>query len=368
MKLEDGRNLYFTIAYWKKRWVAVPLFHCPEDAVTETGELAHFKITALDGHKIESSIVKRENKGLEKASESIKETIAPYLLSDRDVKQLCWQNDIPLGWVTNRFPSKTPHSSKGINRLENRKFPSLTSKEFRGIRKELKKINQQIVVIVNLLWYFNNILGKVGDFVTLEEILRLQVQDISPESEDGSNWINLNRSGHCLIHCLPIQLWRSLCNQINDNSVFVFSNKNGGPLLSVQIDKYIKKAAKKAGFKEIVTSLFMRPQFNKKKVERVAKKYNIDASVKNYLDPVNSEKWNMVCKEIPEIVNRRGRKYKYNPIDLLNGMLYLHRTRCSIRKLPPNFPPWRAIDSQYRRWKKIGIFEEILNLLKKITT
>jgi hypothetical protein len=206
----------------------------------------------------------------------------------------------------------------------------------------------------------------MGDFVTLEEILRLQVQDISPEKDVSSNWISLYRSGHFIVHCLPPRLWKSICHQINDNSAFVFSNKFGGPLSPVQIDKYIKKAAKKTGcFEFSITSLYMRPQFNKQKVERISKKYHIDASVKSYLDSINSKKWDRICTEIPEIRNRRGRRCKYKPKDLLNAILYLHRNRCSIRKLPSNFPPWRAVDSQFRRWKKVGIFEKILNFLKK---
>ncbi|KKM02340.1 hypothetical protein LCGC14_1785420 [marine sediment metagenome] len=363
MKLKDGRNLYFGIAYWKKRWVSVPFFYLPDDAVTETGELARFKFIPQDKQKIEP-IAKRENKALEKVPELVKETIVPWLLSDKKLKQLCRKNDLPLAWVTDRFPQRTIKKLKGVNRLENRKYPSLKSNEFRQIRKQLNKLYPQVGLIVSILWYLNNILGKGGSFVTLEEILRLQVQDISPESEASSNWINLNRPGQFVVHCLPTQLWKSLCRQINDNSMFVFSNKYGGPLLSTQIDGYIKKAAKKVGFKESVTSLFLRPQFNKKKVERVAKKYNIDASVKNYLEPISLEKWDVICKQIPKILERKGRKFTHDPFDILNAILYRLRTRCSIRKLPSHFPPWRAVDSQYRRWKKTGIFEEILNLLK----
>ena len=364
MKLKDGCNLYFGIAYWKKRWVSVPFFHLPNDGVTETGELTRFKFIPLNGQKIEP-IAKRENKALEKASELVKETIVPWLLSDQQLKQLCNKNDIPLAWVTDRFPQRAIKKLKGVNRLEDRKYPSLKSKEFRLIRKQLNKLYPQAGLIVSILWYLNKTLGKGGSFVTLEEILRLQVQDIAPESEEGSNWISLIRPGQFLVHSLPTQLWKSLCLQINDNSMFVFSNKYGGPFLSTQIDGYIKKAAKIIGFKESITSLFLRPQFNKKKVERVAKKYHIDASVKNYLKPVSLKKWGMICKHIPAILKRRGRKFTHDPLDLLNAILYLHRTRCSVRKLPIQFPPWKAVDSQYRRWEKIGIFEEILNLLKK---
>ena len=110
MKREDGRELFFGMAYWKKRWVSVPFFHCPDGAITETGELARFKVTILDGQKIEP-LPKRENKALEKNAASVRETIVPWLWSEEALKELCRQNDIPLNWVTDRFPRKERRKS-----------------------------------------------------------------------------------------------------------------------------------------------------------------------------------------------------------------------------------------------------------------
>ena len=41
---------------------------------------------------------KRENKALEKNAASVRETIVPWLWSEKALKELCRQNDIPLNW------------------------------------------------------------------------------------------------------------------------------------------------------------------------------------------------------------------------------------------------------------------------------
>lgn len=356
MKLEGGQELYFGMAYWKKRWVSVPFFHLPDGAITETGELARFKFTPLDGQKIEP-LPKRENRALEKNAASIKETIVPWLWSEKALKELCRQNDIPLNWVTDRFPRKARHTESEANRREERKIPSLTPKEYGRIRKEIVRLNEQVAVVVEIVWYLNQILGKGGDFVTLEEVARLQVQDVDPDVPNGSNCISLFRSGtkcHLVVHFLPPRLWRAVCQQIKDDSVFVFSTRNGGPLLPVQIDACLKRAAKMAGFKETITSASLRPPFDKKQAEKSAKKYHRDASIKPYLDPVSMEEWSAICEQIPAIVERKGRKAAHNPLELFNAMLHLLRTQCPIRKLPKEFPSWRAVESQQRRWEKRG--------------
>jgi hypothetical protein len=367
MKDGDGQERCFGIAYWKRRWVFVPFFHVPDSAVTEDGELVRFKCTPLDRQIIEP-LQQRETKAREKNQALVKETIVPWLLAEKELKQLCRRNDLPLAWVTDRFLRNKRNVKKGANRREDRKIRSINSKEFRRIHKELTLLNEPTSLIIAILWYLNNSLGKGGAFVTLEEIVRLQVEDVSPEQANASNWVRLLRTGisgtHLIVHCLPSNLWKRLCRQINDNLAFVFSNRDGGPLLPVQVDTQLKKAAKLAGFKESITSASFRPQFDKEQVKRSEKRCRLDASVKPYLDPVNLEEWSAICEHIPAILGRKGRKSSHDPRDLLNAMLHLKRTSCPIRKLPEEFPPWRAVESQQRRWKKSKVLGEIIALRK----
>ena len=47
-------------------------------------------------------------------------------------------------------------------------------------------------------------------------------------------------------------------------------------------------------------------------------------------------------------------------------MLYLTKTGCQWRQLPNDFSPWPAVESFYRRMKKKGIWEAIMqDLVKK---
>ena len=361
MRLENGQELYFGVAYWKKRWVGVPFFHLPPGAETEDGQLARFKVTQLDGSKIEP-LAQRENKALEKIQ--VQETIVPWLWSEKSLKELCRENDLPLSWVTDRFPRKQYHTRRSDNRRELRKITSLTPTEFRRIRKELLKLNEQAALILRILWYLNGSIGPGGGFVTLEEIIRMQIQDVSPENENGSNWIRLQRIGmrstRLVVHCLPPQLWKALCRQINEKSVFVFSTKHGGPLHPEQIDFYLKKAARIAGFGMSITSMSLRPPFNKQKVKKTERGNRAES----YQEPVTPEEWTELCKQVPKILNRKGRKATHDPRALFNAMLYLEKTQCSFRKLPDHFPPWRAVASQQKRWRNLGVFDEIKALRK----
>ncbi len=257
MEPETGCEICFGIAYWEKRWVAVPFFHVPEDAINESGDLMRFKVTPLEGHIIESP-PRRENRALE--TMVVSESIVPRLWSEKALKQLCKRNDLPLAWVTDGFPRKKCRTSGDANRREDRKIKSLTPKEFRSIRRELDKLNKQAALIINILWFLNQSLGKGGGFVTLAEVVRLKADDISPENNDGSNWIQLIRTRgdrtHMVVHCLPPRLWKSLCSQIDETSPFVFSSRDEGPFLPGQIDSYLKRAAEKAGIKGTITKCF----------------------------------------------------------------------------------------------------------------
>ena len=359
------QKLYFGIAYWKKRWVWVPFFYRPDDFMTESDKLARLKFISRDWQK-NDPLAKRENKALVKISNVANETIVPWLWSEKDLKQLCNENDLPLAWVTDRYPWKIHQVNEGINRRVNRKSRSVSPKEYRLIRKELIKFNKQAAIVIGILWYLNNSLGKGGGFVTLEEVVRMQVHDISPDQPDSFHCISLFRSGarsHLVGHSLPPRLWKSLCRQINDISPFVFSTRYGGPLNSVQIDTYLKKAAKNAGINDPITSASLRPQFDKK-IERIAKKYRRDASVKSYLEPVEVEEWKAIQGNVADIYQRRGRKSAHDPLNVLNAVLYHLKTRCPIRKLPQHFPRGDAVHSQYRRWKKNGILDAILSFRK----
>lgn len=273
--MTNQKTVFFGVAHWKKKWLAVPLFFLPAEE-------------AVEGNFLES-VSQRETPGLDKIN--VFATILPWLWSDRDLKKLCAMNGIPLTWVTDRFQQTTTVQTGVVNRREKRKIQSLTTSQFQAIRKELLKLNTQVALIVRILWHLNQELKQGGGFVTLEELVRLQVQDISPNREEKGNWIRLLRRGASLrfmVISLPSHLWRALCRQINEDSVFVFVNKQGGPLHLEYVDAFLRKAGKVVGLRGAITSMSLRPVFNQEK----AKKQGLcDVSVEKHWSPISSQEW-----------------------------------------------------------------------------
>jgi transposase len=50
---------------------------------------------------------------------------------------------------------------------------------------------------------------------------------------------------------------------------------------------------------------------------------------------------------------------------ILSGMLWIARTGASWRDLPEQFGPWQTIRSRYDRWRRGGIWQQILDALKQ---
>ena len=204
----------------------------------------------------------RESRAVQKYAAFAEDTIVPWLWSKKALKALCIRNDIPIEWVSDWFSRKMRRSVGYPNRRENRKIGSLTLKKFKKVLKELKGLNEQSAVIASILWFLNSNLEEGGGYITLEEILRVKIMDFSPEEEIRPARIDLMRTGRCthlVSHWLPLKLGKSICRQIKKNSIFIFSNKYGGPLLPEQVKRHLLKVAKsrikRAGDFTLKTSL-----------------------------------------------------------------------------------------------------------------
>ena len=58
-----------------------------------------------------------------------------------------------------------------------------------------------------------------------------------------------------------------------------------------------------------------------------------------------------------------GRKPKHSKKSLIQAILFHLNTGCSWRKLPKDFPPWKTVASQFRRWQQNGIFSKLIALI-----
>jgi hypothetical protein len=48
---------------------------------------------------------------------------------------------------------------------------------------------------------------------------------------------------------------------------------------------------------------------------------------------------------------------------ILSGMLWVVRTGAAWREVPTHFGPWETVHSRYHRWRKAGIWQQILEAL-----
>jgi hypothetical protein len=366
MTIISTKEIASMSAYWhrKRKWVGIPLYYLPPDAINANGDIIRFKVKYLD--EDENGRNERPLKSKSRVDVPVIMSIVPWLFPFKELKQICFRNDIPLKWVTGISPKRSQNKHRRLQR----KIEPMAPTELRLLIGALNKINKQTKLIVEILWYLNRSLGKGGGYVTCEELLRLKVQDLEFRKA-APGCIRLIRTGNrtqIVFYVLPEYLWELLCSQIHNHSPYVFSNKHGGPLLLSQIDIHLHRAGKLAGIENPITSLSLRPFFDKKRTQKAvcrAKKAYRNVISPNDLEIVTAQDWERLVVSIPCLLSRHGKKGKYNPRDLLNAMLFYLRTGCPIRELPKAFPPWKAVDSQHRRWKKNGILEEVLHALKE---
>ena len=356
-KRRRSKELYMCPAYYEGQWVNVPMFYVPEEAINDD-RLSYFRFIPVDGQKLPDPPPKRScEAAYAYINSNIKRTVLPWMLSQKKLKELCTRNDIPIAWVIERSKKNQDKFYQESGRRDQRKCSPIDNSEYKAFIKELGKLSATAKVIAEIQWFLNKKLYKGNDYVTLEEILRLDIEKI--DVEDGfSRCITLFRSSqkscHMVTHWLPNKIWKELNKQLNPDSLFAFSNKNRGPLLPGDIDRLFKKAGRNAGIQRPVTSLSLRPLTNT----------NPLVTVNRTRREVSIDQWKILCQKIPGLKSKLGRPSKHDPRLILNAIFLNLDNKISIRKMPPGYPPAKAFHSQYRRWKKNGIFNEILRILR----
>jgi len=61
-----------------------------------------------------------------------------------------------------------------------------------------------------------------------------------------------------------------------------------------------------------------------------------------------------------------GRPRQHSLRRVVNAVLYVVKTGCQWRQLPRNFPPWKAVHEQFRRWRRDGVWEQVSQALRRI--
>jgi Putative transposase of IS4/5 family (DUF4096) len=56
---------------------------------------------------------------------------------------------------------------------------------------------------------------------------------------------------------------------------------------------------------------------------------------------------------------RMGRPYAHPRRSILEAIVYLMRSDCGWLHVPSQFPPWQTVYTQFRKWRKSGIWATI---------
>ena len=84
-----------------------------------------------------------------------------------------------------------------------------------------------------------------------------------------------------------------------------------------------------------------------------------------YPDDLSNDEWCLLKPLIKLKSTLRGRKELHSKREMLDAIFYLLRTGCSWRHLPHDFPPWKSVYTQFRRWRLQGLLEKIHEHLRK---
>lgn len=82
-----------------------------------------------------------------------------------------------------------------------------------------------------------------------------------------------------------------------------------------------------------------------------------------YPTDLNDSEWKAIEGLVPEAKTGRPRKWPIR--EMFNAMFYLLKGGCEWRLLPHDFPPWKSVYTQFRRWRVSGIWEAISQALVK---
>ncbi|WP_341762366.1 IS5 family transposase [Candidatus Tisiphia endosymbiont of Melanophora roralis] len=88
-------------------------------------------------------------------------------------------------------------------------------------------------------------------------------------------------------------------------------------------------------------------------------------SRKNYPTDLTDEEWLRIEGLFQVSYVKGGRPLKHSKREILNAIFYVLRTGCQWRYMPHDFPIWKTVYEQFRRWKKQGVFERMNHELIK---
>ena len=88
----------------------------------------------------------------------------------------------------------------------------------------------------------------------------------------------------------------------------------------------------------------------------------------HYPTDLNDQQWNLLQSLLPQRVwqpGGRGRPPCCNVRSIVNGILYLNKTGCQWRMIPPSFGNWSTISSYFKNWRLDGTWANVMKRLRQ---
>jgi len=88
-----------------------------------------------------------------------------------------------------------------------------------------------------------------------------------------------------------------------------------------------------------------------------------DRERRRYPSDLSDPEWGLI-EPLLRPSDPRGRPSPHSRRRILDAILYVLRTGCQWRMLPLDFPPWKTVYTNFRRWTLRGVFRRSLECLR----
>lgn len=78
-----------------------------------------------------------------------------------------------------------------------------------------------------------------------------------------------------------------------------------------------------------------------------------------YPTDLTDKEWSRIEEFFAVSYARGGRPLKHPKREILDAIFYILHTGCQWRYLPHDFPSWKTVYEQFRRWKKQEVFAKM---------
>jgi putative transposase len=88
----------------------------------------------------------------------------------------------------------------------------------------------------------------------------------------------------------------------------------------------------------------------------------------HYPTDLTDAQWELLQSMLPPRAWRPGGRGRPPEVDLrqiINGILYLNKTGCQWRMMPPTFGNWSTIYGYFKRWRQNGIWATVMEALRR---